>query len=468
MRINHNIASINTYRQLSSNNSSNSKSLEKLSSGLRINRAGDDAAGLAISEKMRGQIRGLSMAARNAQDGISLIQTAEGGLNEVHSLLQRGRELAVQAANDSLTDNDREAIQAEVTQIKDEIDRIANTTEFNTIKLLNKGNSYFTSTDKEKVLETLKRSFLEQSEALIRNYYGISGDNVDLKIVLDDTIDGVGNKLAYVSYMVDGSGKGQNLELHVDMQDFVPAAWPNGGNAPYYNDRIIAHEMVHAVMARNTNQTAGAIPTWFNEGIAEFIHGADERLSADLGAGVSNVVDSIVGTWSGSSLEYSGGYAAVRYMHEQIKASGGSGIKDIIDALKTGVTLDSALASSSSGAFADLADFTSKFRSLTGGQAFINNLLSSGKLSNADTGAIGGADADGGAVRTAQSVVADMDNLTDDPLLGFIEIILSTARNQAPGRITLVCRSAPIRIQHFWSILPTLDQVPSVSVMRTL
>src|SRR6476660_6938326 len=101
MRINHNIAALNTHRQLTGNTASANKSLEKLSSGLRINRAGDDAAGLAISEKMRGQIRGLDMGSKNAQDGISLIQTAEGALNETHSILQRMRELAVQSSNDS-------------------------------------------------------------------------------------------------------------------------------------------------------------------------------------------------------------------------------------------------------------------------------------------------------------------------------------------------------------------------------
>ncbi|MDA6130855.1 flagellin, partial [Escherichia coli] len=106
MRINHNIAALNTYRQLNSATGSQSKSMEKLSSGLRINRAGDDAAGLAISEKMRGQIRGLDMASKNAQDGISLIQTAEGALNETHDILQRMRELAVQSSNDSNTDTD--------------------------------------------------------------------------------------------------------------------------------------------------------------------------------------------------------------------------------------------------------------------------------------------------------------------------------------------------------------------------
>ncbi|MEK8131740.1 flagellin [Paenibacillus filicis] len=137
MRINHNIAAVNTHRQLNAAAGAQSKSMEKLSSGLRINRAGDDAAGLAISEKMRGQIRGLDMASKNSQDGISLIQTAEGALNETHSILQRMRELAVQSANDTNTDTDRNELQKEVDQLIQEIDRIANTTEFNTKKLLN-------------------------------------------------------------------------------------------------------------------------------------------------------------------------------------------------------------------------------------------------------------------------------------------------------------------------------------------
>jgi flagellin len=136
MRINHNIASLNTYRQLSTNGANTAKSLEKLSSGLKINKAGDDAAGLAISEKMRGQIRGLEMASKNSQDGISLIQTAEGALNETHSILQRMRELSVQSANDTNTNTDRAELQKEVDQLAKEITRISDTTEFNTKNLL--------------------------------------------------------------------------------------------------------------------------------------------------------------------------------------------------------------------------------------------------------------------------------------------------------------------------------------------
>ncbi|KQL36756.1 flagellin [Psychrobacillus sp. FJAT-21963] len=136
MRIQHNISALNTHRNLTANQGSTAKNLEKLSSGFKINRAGDDAAGLAISEKMRGQIRGLDMATKNAQDSISLIQTAEGALNETHSILQRMRELAVQSSNDTNVTSDRKAIQSEIDALASEITRIAENTEFNTQNLL--------------------------------------------------------------------------------------------------------------------------------------------------------------------------------------------------------------------------------------------------------------------------------------------------------------------------------------------
>jgi flagellin len=131
MIINHNIASLNAYRNLTANNTTANKAMEKLSSGMRINRAGDDAAGLAISEKMRSQIRGLDQATRNAQDGISLVQTAEGALTEVHSMLQRMRELAVQSANDTNAAGDRTNLQAEATALATEIDRVVTSATFN-------------------------------------------------------------------------------------------------------------------------------------------------------------------------------------------------------------------------------------------------------------------------------------------------------------------------------------------------
>ena len=136
MVVQHNLSAMNTNRQLGVTSSAQAKSTEKLSSGYRINRAGDDAAGLTISEKMRSQIKGLNKASANAQDGISLIQTAEGALNESHSILQRMNELATQAANDTNTSTDRNALQAELDQLTSEINRIQLTTQFNSMNLL--------------------------------------------------------------------------------------------------------------------------------------------------------------------------------------------------------------------------------------------------------------------------------------------------------------------------------------------
>jgi len=136
MVVQHNLSAMNTNRQLGTVQNAQAKSTEKLSSGYRINRAGDDAAGLTISEKMRSQIKGLDKASANAQDGISLIQTAEGALNETHSILQRMNELATQAANDTNTTTDRGAISSEINQLSSEINRIQSTTQFNTMNLL--------------------------------------------------------------------------------------------------------------------------------------------------------------------------------------------------------------------------------------------------------------------------------------------------------------------------------------------
>ena len=136
LRINYNFESISAQRNLAGTQQSFFRAIEQLSSGLRINRASDDTAGLAVSEKLKNQVRGLNQAQRNAQDGVSLLQTAEGALNETHSLLARMRELAVQSSNDTLTNSDRLHIQDEVNQLLSEVDRIATSTQFNTIPLL--------------------------------------------------------------------------------------------------------------------------------------------------------------------------------------------------------------------------------------------------------------------------------------------------------------------------------------------
>jgi len=171
MRIQHNISAMNGLRQLTGNNSKVSKSFEKLSSGYRINRAGDDAAGLAISEKMRAQIRGLSMASKNAQDGISLVQTAEGALTETHAILQRMRELSVQASNGIYDDSDRNHTQAEIDGLKDEIERISTSTTFNNIKILDGSQSAECAAAKENAIrqEAAQAEFAEQNAIIDAN-----------------------------------------------------------------------------------------------------------------------------------------------------------------------------------------------------------------------------------------------------------------------------------------------------------
>ncbi|MGF7534359.1 flagellin Hag [Bacillus mexicanus] len=206
MRINHNIAALNTLNRLGSNNGASQKNMEKLSSGLRINRAGDDAAGLAISEKMRGQIRGLEMASKNSQDGISLIQTAEGALTETHAILQRVRELVVQAGNTGTQDDtDLGAIQEEIGNLVEEIGNgtgkngISDRTEFNGKKLL---NGDFNSTDGKKLtfqigankaqkldvnieaMSSDKLGALDENNALVADH---TVDKIDVKQFADPT-----------------------------------------------------------------------------------------------------------------------------------------------------------------------------------------------------------------------------------------------------------------------------------------
>ncbi|WP_337874939.1 flagellin [Exiguobacterium sp.] len=208
MIINNNMNAMNAHRNMSFNTTNTGKAMEKLSSGLRINRAGDDAAGLAISEKMRGQIRGLDQASRNAQDGISLIQTAEGALNETHSILQRMRELAVQSSNDTNTEADRKELQKEVNQLTEEIDRIANTTEFNTQKLLNGDKKGLSAA------ETGSFSLQNNSRADITI---TPTDTDDIDVTGTITITRVNNETGQPNFEVsDPAGTGYSLDVLTD------------------------------------------------------------------------------------------------------------------------------------------------------------------------------------------------------------------------------------------------------------
>ena len=398
--------------QMISNQRSLSTSFQRLSSGLRVNGARDDAAGLSISTRMEAEARGLSAARRNALDGISFVQTAEGALNEVVNGLQRIRELGIQSINDTNNASDRQALQAEIDQLRQEFDRINESTQFNGDQVFSQ-SKYEAAADNSALRDLitgLKSSWLRQAESRISEFYGLTGDgrNVDIEI---SGIDGVGDVLAQANGGL----------VHIDFDDYLSVTLPGGESATnsLSADRLIAHEVVHTMQYINlTMAGANALPDWFTEGTAEFIGGADQRVSNDKGAGtVDALVDAtgLVDSFAGNSDEYSVGYLGVKYMHHKIKEAGGTGIRQIFDYLKDNAnsSLDDAVTNASSGAFADLDAFKASFISNAAGEGdeFVNGL----DLTNEDVGAIGGFDADGGEVLTADQIFDNRSTLGQDP-----------------------------------------------------
>jgi flagellin len=435
--LNTNVSSLNAQRQVNASEGTLAKALQRLSSGLRINSAADDAAGLAISVRMTSQVRGLNQAVRNANDGISFLQTTDAALSTVSASLNRIRELAVQAANSTNSASDKAALQQEIAQLTQEIDRIGRTTTFNGQLVFAQANtSAVGDSNQLAVLDGLRSGWLTAAENMIREQYGIQASDQAIQIELTTFTDGVGGTLARVVASVGTSGPATNIRLQIDMADFVPPNPPNGGNPPFFNDRILAHEMTHAVMdaTMNVGSMFANNQQFFLEGTAELIHGADERLYSDLvrlgngtaADGIDDVMAMVAdwGTsWDGSSEAYSAAYAGMRYLDAEIKAAGGEGIKQLMMylAADSSRTLDQALANASSGRFTGVDDFRAEFQA--NGAAFIENLLTSGQLTDADTGAIGGANASGGSTKTAESVVANVASRSgDDQLAGFEEI----------------------------------------------
>ena len=216
MRINQNISAMNTHSRLTQANNAKSNSLARLSSGLRINRAGDDAAGLAISEQMRGQIGGLNQAVRNAQDGISLVQTAEGALTETHSILNRMRELTVQAANGTYTDEDRKLIEQELTELIAEIDDIAERTTFNGEALLDNDDKTITlqvGANKEETMDIKLNSMKADDLGLENTVVKVTQDGEDAPD-FDALIEAIDNAITSVSEQRSSLGAAQNRLDH--------------------------------------------------------------------------------------------------------------------------------------------------------------------------------------------------------------------------------------------------------------
>lgn len=315
-----NMLAWNAGRQFKINEKADAKRTEKLSSGYRINRAADDAAGLSISEKMRRQIRGLTQASSNAQDGISMVQSAEGALNEVHEMLHRANELAVKAANGTLSDEDRAMVDAEVQQIKREIDNTAKNTVFNEIRLFPddglspKAGSVLASYDYEVTFDFANGSVAVNQQAngvssragvqvnsgsaladKIANQYipnavqqifdafpsfKTAQGNTEIKMALNvKFIDGPGNTLALAGYTYSPSGgKPKTMYINVDAADFKDADIGSGSDKEKQLESTIAHELMHTVMQYNltdgmSGRNGEKYPTWFVEGTAQLAGG---------------------------------------------------------------------------------------------------------------------------------------------------------------------------------------------------
>ncbi len=419
MKIYTNLSAMNSRRMYNQNEGEVAQSLRRLSSGLRVNSAKDDAAGLAISDRMTSQVRGLRVGQKNVNDGISMLQTAEGGLQEVTNMLQRMRELSVQAANTAINGPDeRRKLQNEVEQLTAEITRIAKSTEFNGINILDDRvqlNNLDGADPKVQILYGLKASWLQQSENAITDWFGLTADNADLEIIFDEP-GTAGGALAWVTSTTfdPTTGLSGGLSLTIDMADFsTKPELPNGGDPWMYYDRIVAHEMVHAVMNRTVNMQA--LPTWFKEGAAELIHGADQRVEGDTLAG--SMANNIT-AWDSSSAAYSKGYLAARYINDLAIAAGKT-MEDVFNELEAtrvgagaATYLYDALNTVTGAGFTGEADFMTKFTNYV-----TANWTDATFAENGDSGAIGGADANGVSLRDTsdEGVVADLEQPMDNP-----------------------------------------------------
>ncbi len=360
MVVQHNISGMNANRQLNITTGILAKSAEKLSSGYRINRAADDAAGLAISEKMRRQVRGLTQASENAQDGISFVQIADGALAEVHDMIQRGNELAVKAANDTLTAQDREYINQEVTKLKEEIDAIGGKTTFNEILIFPPNGSSTTEATPGQLalLNTIATEMIPNAVAQMVNALsgslGAKLNNIttanpeagamDLQM---SYIDGPSNTLAYMQgsfYPQDGgidTFAEETLLMKVDSADFTSDTLD--AETEQMLESTIAHELMHGLMDMTLpegmwrNDTVDArlnFPKWFVEGTAQLVGGGfttgwnDSLLTMSDADSVSNYLQ----RYTVEDRVYGHGYLACAYLCQL--ASGQSAVDQ--GSLKTG------------------------------------------------------------------------------------------------------------------------------------
>ncbi len=400
VRIQHNVTALNVHRNLTGNNSSIARDLEKLSSGFKINRAGDDAAGLAISEKMRAQITGLEQAWQNADDGISLVQTAEGAMTEVHTMLNRMMELSVQSANGTYSEKERIMMNQEMQQLKTEITRVGNTTSFNSIHLFPDGSIFSTKdasvttynltldlkngtlqidrsgaasaggaggvsraannlADKiaEEYFPNAVRQILDKFPSLLD---ALDGDTVGMELQIGN-IDGSGGMLAYAKFSFRATGKAGNMLIMLDSSDFSDASIT--GAAEKTLESTLAHEIMHSVMQYTmTDQMSGRggserFPEWFSEGTAQLAGGGfpthwndtlvniAQNITSENDVSQDTAIANYLRSYSVAGRPYGHGYLASAYIGYLAGGGGavsGSGIAAGMDEVFKEITQNKA------------------------------------------------------------------------------------------------------------------------------
>lgn len=415
MRIRDQSAALVAWRAFNRTTEAADGDFRQISSGLRVYSARDDVAALGIAQRFTGQIRGRLQANRNVSDGISLIQTADGALAEVANLVQRGRELAVQAANGTLGTQERQYIQTEIDGILAEIDRISDTTVFNDRRLL---NATANASAIAATINGLRSGWLQQAESIIQFYYGLTGDGSPLKIVLESN----GVTPTWLTGTPGAMGKWDNLELHINLADFGSVGGPDGGTGPMYNDRKVAQALTKALLARNSNYVGlqTSPNEWFASGVASYISGLDEQLAQDIAThGLAAVVNAINTPWQDDSLHQSAAYLAIHYLDYQY---GPGAVAGVIAELGSGVPLNTAM---SLGAGVPLLTFKANF--VANGAAQFASYMNI-------------ADADVGSIHTpadASSVIPNGGTYSMNPLTGLNVVWPNGVNGSQPVRIAL-------------------------------
>ena len=439
MVVKNNMEAVRTLNTLNMNQSALQKSLEKVSSGQKINSAKDDASGYAISERMRVQLRALEQANQNTQNASTMIKVAEGAVNSTLDLVRTMKEKAIDSANDTNSDTDRLTIQKELNQFIDQVDDNALVT-FNGQILLDGGsmpiyhNDY---TDQQNIIRGLNSAWISDALELIKDSYGIdfesgptndaSAKYLDVKFYTDDTSTTVAS--CGSSY----GGESVTLNINLGAIKGIETLGQDGQDGVFYLDdaktqksgqsldRVIAHELTHGVMMNRFKHFAqvGAddgLPSYIVEGgTAELVHGADSRLLNDTsymhdsGTFKTQVFDA-TGTGVAAASSYDGGFVAMRYFASEANINANDAMKKFMSAMDQGATVDEAFNTASAGKYATRADFESAFLAELGdGSNSATMLAKIGiNLTNDDTGAISGSDAGGKITKTPSSIVHEV------------------------------------------------------------